>query len=193
MDRTPTGEGFLRLFVLCPEEGLRLLLMRQSGAKSAPRPPDLFDLADFEVRQRDEGAAFVSDCRILSGFPHLAHNLTALTAACRFARVLLLNGVPPENASSTARLLDRALAAFASGTRPDVTYLKALFVHLRSEGYPAREDWLASLGEDTRGWVEDLLARPVAGQLLPEDVVRTLARRLETWAKDGPDFRFPEN
>lgn len=194
LDRSPGGEGFVRLQVLCRESGVRLLLQRAAsgtGRGQRPPPPDLFDQVAFEIEARDEGPAFVKDARIVFHPTELPRHWEALQAASRFGRVLLDNRLSPDAAAPLFDLLVRALPAFSSGVRPDCTYLKCLYLLLRDEGYPVREDWALSLPLDAAQDLAALINTPLAAQTVGADRVRWLTRQIETWASHNAELRIP--
>jgi recombinational DNA repair protein (RecF pathway) len=196
LSRSPIGEGFVRLLVLCREGGVRLILQRAPAGAGSRRPriplPDLFDCAEFEVEQRDDGPGFVRDVRILATHPGLAKDWNRLSLASRLTRVVADNRGSSEDAPLLFTLLAKAFLAMERGIRPDAAYLKAIFVMLRETGYPVREDWALSLPADQRADLETLLRTPLDDLQTPPDRVRVLTHRLETWATNSLDLRFPE-
>lgn len=192
LDRNLAGESFIRLQLFCPVAGLRAVLQRATSSRSRVTPvADFLDLAEFDLESTGEQTAFVRDCRILRSHTDIARHLDGLRYAARFAHVLIENRLPPESAPGVFQLLDRITPAFAAGQRTECVYFKALFLLLRDEGLPVREDWASSLGLETREALHSILALPLAAQTSPPAQVLPLIAQLETWAVHNHDFRFP--
>ena len=67
-----------------------------------------------------------------------------------------------DSRTSVARLLRTALAAFATGVRPDAVSFKSLYCFARDEGYPVKQEWLPTLPKTIRTAALHLLRTPLA-------------------------------
>jgi hypothetical protein len=82
-----------------------------------------------------------------------------------------------------ASLLRGAFAAFASGVRPEIVYLKSVYRFARDEGYPLKQQWFPTLPPADRASVATLLNKPLAEQTAEPAVVARLQRRLDDYLR----------
>ena len=69
--------------------------------------------------------------------------------------------MPEESRRAVTSLLRTALAALATGARPDIVYLKSLYCFARDEGYPLKQQWFPLLPAADRATVAPLLNRHI--------------------------------
>lgn len=187
LDRLPAGEQHVRCPLLTPSQGILQALFRAGRRPPAPAP---FERLEAALERSDSGLWFAREWTVAGRADGLASNLAALTAASRFARVLLQNPLDPSAAEPVFRLHSRALEAFAAGVRPDAVYLKAFYVLLRDEGFPVREEWAVSLTADDRAALEACLRTPAAGEQPSEALVGRLTASLERYATSELELRL---
>ncbi|MDR1816802.1 MAG: hypothetical protein LBR07_01165 [Puniceicoccales bacterium] len=191
LSRRQSGERFLLLALLSPEKGVLNFLLRDSARPDAARP-DLFDLAEVTLTApRNAGPRFGSNYRILRRLDALGADIARLDAACRLARVIAGNPIPDESAPALFALFGRALEAIASRPRPDAAYIKALWQIVRGEGFPVREQWLASLPPVDAAALRATLRQPLDAVAAPPAEVGQLTLRLERWLAGECHFSIP--
>jgi len=192
LDRALGSEGWSRLTVFSANDGRLECLQRLTSKPSAAAPPlDLFDHVRATLETRNQGRTwFVREAMPLRRRTGLGASYAALTHACRFARVLARTPIHDDSRAAVAALLDRALDAWETGTRPDAVYFKSLFLLARDEGFPVREEWIRQLAAGDRAAAEALLRHPIAEQTTSEPEVRRLSGVLEDYLAQH-DFFFP--
>lgn len=191
LDRSPSGEHWLRLLCFSREAGNLDCLLRLARRTAANAPAlDLFDETQLALETRNQGRTwFVREALPLRRRTALGASYPALRAACRFARVLAQNPVPEESRDEIYALLERALEAWEAGTRPDSVYFKSLYLLAREEGYPVREEWWHELAPTDRAAVESVLRQPAAEQTASEGEVARLIAALEHYLRHHTEIR----
>lgn len=191
LDRQAAGENLVRLALLTREEGALPAWLRTSSRPSSPSPPDLFETVAAELKPASAPGWFIHDLRRLSGHPSLALNYEAFTLASRWARLLANNPSPTHDSPGTFDLTAQALSAFARGTRPDLTYLKATWRLARDAGYPVREEWAPSLPHPLQSSLAPALQEPLDTASTTPSTTQTLTSSLESYLHHTHDFRLP--
>ncbi|MGA2052655.1 MAG: hypothetical protein ABSH19_05020 [Opitutales bacterium] len=205
LDRTPAGENHLRLTLLTPAPGLLKAMLRDSPAKSARSPastrPDLFDHAAVVLEAPAPGAAhgavyFVREYKVLRRHAGLGRRYPALTAASSLASLVARHAMHFETCAPVFSLCRQAFGALEDGAPPDAVHLKALFLLATTEGYAAREQWLALLAPEDRELVLTILRKPAAdaARLPPADAARLprLRQACERWLAEHTDLSSDE-
>jgi recombinational DNA repair protein (RecF pathway) len=194
LDREGRGESWLRLALFAREHGVLHAQQRRSRRAAATTVAlDLFDEVRTTLESRNQGQTwFVREAEPLRRRPRLGASYSALQAACRFARVLLLNPLHEDGREAAYALLQRALDAWETGVRPDAIYGKSLFLFARDEGYPVREEWLAQLDRDDRATMNRILREAAADQTTPVREVDRLTAALEEYLRQNAAMRFGE-
>lgn len=185
LSREPSGERFLKLAFLCEEQGLVGCLLRVSttmkpGANTPP-VPDLFDTAEITLTPaKGSGVNFASGYRVTHRAAAIGADYARLTAACRWARILIKNPPTPDSHEAVFALCKQALEAFASRPRPDATFFKSLWKLAKDGGWPVLEHWLAGLSPADNAHARTILQKPLDAQETPPDIVARLTLALES-------------
>jgi len=192
--REPSGERFLKITFLRADTGVALFLLRRSS-KPAAAAPDLFDSAEIELAPPRPGAAagvrFANEYRVLRRRRRLAADYERLELACRLARIVAANPLPPESAPAILALLENALGAFETRPRPDAALLKTLWRLAGGEGLPVREHWLPSLNAADAAATAAILRTPLDRQTEDAARVSRLRASLEHWLAAECHFVIP--
>lgn len=192
LDRTTSGDSWLRLALFSPEQGVLTVMQRQSRRAAATAPAlDLFDEVRATLESRNEGRTwFVREAAPLRRRPGLGASYGVLREACRFARVLVHNPLHDDSRDAVYALLHRALDAWETGVRPDAIYGKSLYLYARDEGYPVREEWRAQLEAADHAMLDRMLRQTAAEQSTPEGDVARLTKALEEYLRQTAAMRF---
>lgn len=192
LDRNPSGDNWLRFALFSGEHGRVDALARVSRRAANVTPLlDLFDEVRCTLETSNQGRTwFVREATVLRRRAGLGASYTALREACRFSRVLARNPLHEDSRAGVYALLNRALAAWEAGHRPDAVYFKSLFVLARDEGYPVREEWRAQLDRSDQAAVDRILREPAAGQTINVDDVSRLAAALEQYLHENASMHF---
>ena len=188
--RPAAADGWENYRLFTPESGL-LSAMRRLPKKAAPAeaPLDLFDDADVGLESPNQGRSwFVREARIRVRHAEIGRSYEALLAASAFTRLIAHNPVGPESRLAVLTLLREALAAFAARQRPEIVLLKSVYRFARDEGYPVRQEWLASIPEAERPAVLDLLTQPVKVSTASAEEVAVWQRRLDDYLRSEADL-----
>jgi hypothetical protein len=207
LDRVAAGENHLRLTLLTPAPGLLTALLRESrgprsgkSSRAASPPatrPDLFDHAAVLLEPPDPGAAhgsvyFVREYKVIRRHAGLGSRYPALAAASALASLISRHAAHFETCAPVFALLRQALAALDDGAPPEAVHLKTLFILAHTQGYPAREQWLALLTPADRELALNILRQPVADatRLPPAETTRlpNLRRACEHWLAEHTDL-----
>lgn len=183
--KRPPSDAFQSLSVFSGEHGGLLVLQRVSKKASATAVPlDLFDEAALHLESSNQGQTwFVKEARLITRHADLGRSYDTLRFASALAALIARNAVSEESRPAVAALLRQALAAFASGARPELVWLKGLYRFARDEGYPVKEEWFPTLTATDRGTVATLLNQPLAAQTASAEIVARLTERLETYLR----------
>ena len=164
--REDAGENHLKLRLLCQESGLVLGMQRQSrSGKTSKNPiPDLFDLIQVTLNLPKTGGTglyFMGECHIIRRHPGLGKQYSRLKAAGDYARLLIRNAAHLEDHDRLFTRTCRFFEILEQTDLPQVAFLKALFLFLREEGYPLKEDWWNRLPPPARSRTTHYLNDPL--------------------------------
>jgi hypothetical protein len=84
--------------------------------------------------------------------------------------------------------LRTAFDAFGESGRPDVVYLKSIYLFARDEGYPVKQEWLPSLSASDRATASAILGRKVDDQDIEADGVARIRRSLEDYLGESTEI-----
>lgn len=183
--KRPPTDSFQTFTVFSAEHGPLIALHRIAKQNTGSTLTlDLFDEAALVLESSNQGQTwFVKEARLITRHAGLGRSYETLQAASALARLLTRNTVPEECRARVHTLFSKALAALATTTRPDIVYLKSLYLFARDEGYPIKEHWFLSLSEADRKAVATLLNQPAAEQKTEPSVVALLQHRLEDYLR----------
>lgn len=193
IEKRPATDAFQAFTLFSPEHG-NLRVLQRVPRKASPThvAPDLFDEVGAMLESSNQGRTwFVKEIRIAVRRTGIGSSYDALRFASALVAVVGRNPVHDDSRASVARLLGTALDAFASGVRPDAVHLKSLYLFARDEGYPVKQDWIPSLGEEDRRAAASVLNRKVGEQeAAPEDVAR-IRKSLEAYLSGYTEIIIP--
>jgi hypothetical protein len=191
-----SGESFLKLHLLCPENGIQLCLKRVSSkASHQGAQPDLFDTAEVRINPSKQGTAnFVADFRVILRRSRIGQSYERLRYASDFANLLILNGTHMAEIPALYLLAERSLDAFTERNTPSVVFLKSVYLLLKDEGYPVRESWWPALPPKLRALTRELIQAPPPEHLSPEarEACETSIDQLLAWLRRETDLTLPD-
>ncbi|HEY1848195.1 MAG TPA: hypothetical protein VGG37_03260 [Opitutaceae bacterium] len=193
IDKRPPSESFQAFGLFSAENGNLAVLHRVPRKPSASHVSlDLFDEVAAVLETSNQGRTwFVREVRISERRTAIGKSYESLAHASALAAVIWRNPVHEESRPGVERLLRAALSAFAGKDRPDIIYLKSLYVFARDEGYPVREEWLPSLGAGERQLAESAIARPVEWAAVPRAQAALIRRSLEDYLRASTEIIIP--
>lgn len=193
IEKRPPTDAFQTFGLFSAEHGNLLALQRISKRGSSTlSSPDLFDEVHAMLESSNQGRTwFVKDIRIATRRAAIGRSYDALLFASALAGVIGRNQVHEESRENVALLLRTAFDAFATASRPDVVYLKSLYVFARDEGYPVKQEWMPSVPEAERGLAAGVINRPVAEQHPPAEAVARIRRSLEDYLSSNTEIVIP--
>jgi hypothetical protein len=188
--KRPPTDAFQGLTLFSPEHGALRAQQRISQKSAATSPAlDLFDEAAFVLESSNQGSTwFVKETRLLTRHAAIGRSYETLVLASSLAALIARNPVHEESRAAVGTLLREAFAAFDTGVRSDIVYLKSLYRFARDEGYPVKQQWFPTLPPEDRTEVAVLLNRPLAGQTAGPETVARLRRRLEDYLRGDTDI-----
>ena len=186
--KRPPTDAFQACTVFSSEHGLLSVLQRLPKKSAASQVTlDLFDEAALMLESTNQGQTwFTKEIRLLYRPTGIGRSYATLTFASEFSALIARNRVPEESRAKVAALVRQVFGAFATSTRPEIVYFKALYCFARDEGYPVKQQWLPMLPADLRRTADTLLHLPVAS--LEEAAVdaahsQLLLRRLQEYLR----------
>ena len=190
LSKRPPADTFQTFNVFSAEHGALLILQRLAKKSAGTAVAlDLFDEASLLLESSNQGRTwFVKETRLVTRHPDLGRSYETLVAASALTSLVARNPVPEESRRAVTSLLRTALAALATGARPDIVYLKSLYCFARDEGYPLKQQWFPLLPAADRATVAPLLNRPLSDQTAPPAVVHALQRDLENYLRGHTDI-----
>ena len=190
LSKRPPADTFQTFNVFSAEHGALLILQRLAKKSAGTAVAlDLFDEASLLLESSNQGRTwFVKETRLVTRHPDLGRSYETLVAASALTSLVARNPVPEERRRAVTSLLRTALAALATGARPDIVYLKSLYCFARDEGYPLKQQWFPLLPAADRATVAPLLNRPLSDQTAPPAVVHALQRDLENYLRGHTDI-----
>ena len=191
----PSGESFIKLYVLSVESGIFLCMKRVSKKANSSTIPDLFDTAVILLETSQQGTVrFVKEYQLKQRRVVIGQNYRSLRSASRLSQLLVKNASHMPESEWLFRLTERAFDAFAAGKAPDVVLLKSLFLLLKDEGYPVRESWWPTLRADLRETAKCLLSEPSPVHIgKPEQkTCKRIEEHLTQWMRHQTDLIIPD-
>ena len=162
--------------------------------RSIPRSEgclDLFDEAELWLESSNQGRTwFIKEHRLIQRHTGIGRSYDALRAAAALATLISRNPVSDESRPAIDDLLRSSLTALATGGRPDISWLKALYRFLRDEGYPVKQQWWPELPAADRDTAAQLLNQPLAAQTADVATVAKITRQLEDWVHGETEIQL---
>lgn len=198
--QTSGSDNFEQLTAFSEEHGVLLCLARlpktatstrRSSTATSESRLDLFDEAELALESSSQGRTwFIKEHRHLRRFPGIGRSYDALRAAAALAGLVSHNPVSDESRAPIVALLRQSLGALEAGARPDLVWIKSLFIFLRDEGYPVKQQWWQQLGSAERDAAAQILNQPIAGQSPETALVARLTERLHEWLAGETEIRL---
>lgn len=199
--KLPSGsDTFEQLTAFAAEHGVLHCLRRVATGRArtplrasseVPTNLDLFDETELCLESSNQGRTwFIKEHRLIQRHDGIGRSYEALRAAAALGKLLGRNPVPDESREAVVDLLRTTFTALASGGRPDIVWLKALYCLLRDEGYPVKQQWWPQLGNTDRDIAVTLLNQPLAAQTAETDAVVRITRRLEDWVHAETEIKL---
>lgn len=186
--KRPPSDAFQACTVFSPEHGPLHVLQRLPKKSAASQLTlDLFDEVALQLETSNQGQTwFTKEIRLLHRSSGIGRSYETLRLASEFTALIARNRVPEDGRAKVGALLRQVFASFATSTRPDIVYFKALYCFARDEGYPVKQHWLPMLPAELRRLADDILYLPVAS--LEEAAIdarssQLLLRRLEEYLR----------
>lgn len=193
LNKEKSGENFIKLELFCPNEGKISSLSRIS--KKSPTQPflDLFDIAEIHLSSPEQGTHFfIKDFHPILHHRNISKNYHRFYYACHWMQILSLNLIHVENLHGLFSLTQKTLNAFNLSFQAHSIYIKTLYIFLRHEGYPIKEDWLTHLPATLLNHTLSILKNPLAEQNTPVQILEALIQNLESWINEATDLLLPK-
>jgi hypothetical protein len=193
LEKRPPTDAFQALLFFSPEHGNLMALHRVPKKPSATHvSADLFDEVSVILESSNQGRSwFVKELRVAARRSGIGRSYEALKFASALVAIIARNPVHEESRESVGKLLKTALDSFAQGVRPDVVYLKSLYLFARDEGYPVKQEWIPSLAEPERVGAAAVLNSKLGEQAVPPPEVAVIRDRLESYLEANTEIIFP--
>ena len=182
------GENNLYLEAFSQELGL-IAVMKRISAKKTSILPDTFDDISATLKPSEsEGLKFLGEFEILKRRLAIANRYDAFEDAASIANIVLRNGKHFEDTQSASNALRRSLDAIESGLNSTIVLIKFLYVSVKREGYPIKEDFFAKLSDVEQRLFATIITTPTKDLIDIVPHARTMLEKLELWIKTSTDF-----
>ena len=191
----PSGESFIKLYVITAESGIFLCMKRVSKKANSSTIPDLFDTAVILLETSQQGTMrFVKEYQLRQRRDVIGQNYRSLRSASRLSQLLVANASHMPESKWLFTLTERAFDAFAAGKAPDVVLLKSVYLLLKDEGYPVRESWWPTLRADLRETAKRLISKPSPAQIdkAEQKTCESIEQDLTQWMRHQTDLIIPD-
>ena len=191
----PSGESFIKLYVLTVQSGIFLCMKRVSKKANSSTIPDLFDTAVILLETSQQGTMrFVKEYQLRQRREVIGQNYRSLRSASRLSQLLVANASHMPESKWLFTLTERAFDAFAVGKAPDVVLLKSFYLLLKDEGYPVRESWWPTLRADLRETAKRLLSKPSPAHIdkAEQKTCESIEQDLTQWMRHQTDLIIPD-
>lgn len=192
LNKENSGENFLRLELFSPING-KISCLNHISTKTRNNPlPDLFDIVNIHLSSPRQGTIF-----FLKAFHPLLHhqniskNYSTFYYACNWIKILSMNLIHIDNLQHLFALTKKTLNAFNLSSQPHAIYFKALYLFVRHEGYPIKEDWLIHLSCALFNNALSILKNPLDAQNIPIPIIETLIHHFHSWISQKTDILLP--
>jgi len=188
LTREESGEFGWLFRVLTKKSGV-LLAYKRVSRKRASQIPDLFDHAEITFEIANSNMAFISEYTILAKYPSIASEYHTFEAACWFSKLLSQN-MPygDDGRAEVFNIAETAFVAWNSQKLPQVVLFKSLYLLMKSEGYPVKQDWIAGLNELERITAAHVLNTALKDMSVNDMDMEKLLASLQTWVKHHAHF-----
>jgi len=192
LNKKKSGENFLQIELFCPKQGKILGLSRLSTKSSTKCLLDLFDIVQINLSLPTQGTHFfINECHPILQHHNISKNYNIFYYACHWIQILSRNLIYVDNLDYLFSLTQKTLNAFNLSSQPHSIYLKTLYLFLRHEGYPIKEDWLTHLPSQLLNHAIFVLKNPLIEQTTSVQILETLIQNLESWVKQNTALLLP--
>jgi hypothetical protein len=198
LSRDLTVGGYERIGVLSADEGFLRVMRRLSAKTAVEQVPDIFDHCAINLRSRQGGAWFLSEYEVLRRYSGIGAKYDALDAASTWAALASANAPELESCAALCEISAKLFDSLDRLAPPQPALLKAIYLFAKSEGLPAREEWLVGLINKQRKTAETVLRLPLdeaasaASNSITEDVT-ALNRDIVEWMCRNHDMVPPRH
>ena len=181
-------EGHCDLSLFSARRGL-LKCRRRLAANKSSTVPDLFSEIEAVVNPIGGGQlCYLGEWRLLKSRSGIGVDYKRLEAAGALARIISLNARWLATFDHASALFGKALDALDAGAPCETARLKAIFLLVRSEGYPVEEDWRMGWLEKDRVALGNLLFEPIESCGVSSKDIKRWRQDLEKWVVAETDF-----
>ncbi len=189
LDREVRGESSLYLSVFSDSLGFCCTIKRMSG-KLTSIAPDIFDDISAKANSvESDSPKFLGEFEILKRRGKIALNYDSFMQASEVCKCVLKNGRHIEDAPKLSRLLRRTLDAIDMGAPAIIARLKFMYLFARGEGYPVKEDFIASLSRDNAEMFMEAIRTPAADCTGLSENMGGLPEKFFMWIRSNTDIR----
>ena len=191
----PSGESFLKLYLLTEESGVFLSMKRISKKANTSTTPDLFDQAAVILETSQQGTMrFVKEYQLIRRREAIGLSYRSLRGASRLGQLLVTNAAHMPESEILFDMTARAFDAFAEGKAPEVVLLKSLYLLLKDEGYPVRESWWPTLRADLSQSAQRILKAPAPTRIdaAERETCERIEQHLSQWMRYETDLIIPD-
>lgn len=192
LNKESSGENFLKLELFCPNNSKLLSLNRCSTKLKTNNLLDLFDIGHIHLTlPQQNGLFFVKEFHPILHHKNIPKNYTTFFHACNWIKIVSKNLLHIDNLQYLFSLTQKTLHAFNASSQPHSIYLKTLYLFVRQEGYPIKEDWLVNLSPDLLNHAICILKNPLSTQNTPIRILEILIQDIHSWMTQKTEILLP--
>ena len=181
LDKSLRGEDFFLYTLISPTEGLCYCMKKIPSRKTAILP-DFFEELFLKAEQPTSGSVFfMRDFECINKNLHLAQNYAAMMSAGEISKFIIQSANHLESTQKLYTYLKNALNAFQHKDKHDIVHIKWLYVFVKSEGFPIKEDFYSGLPPHEQEMFSTLILTPTEQVFLESELTEKLLRRLQFW------------
>lgn len=166
-----------------------LSMMKRISAKKTSALPDIFDDIEASLNPSSSGdLKFVGGFEIRRRRTAIASDYGAFEDAAAIAGVVRRNGRHIEDTARLSARLRRSLDAIDAGMPSQAVRLKFLYLLVRDEGYPVREDFFARLSENEKRLFAVIVNTPSAELSDFKAYSRDMLEKFCRWISESTDI-----
>ncbi len=189
LDKEKRGETSVLLTAFSSEEGLVVMFKKMSSKKTS-LVPDLFDEISCQVQLPEANASinFLQQFDILEHRESIGISYEKLCCACELTSIVKLNGAHIYEKQSLFSLLSKALESIEKSTSLAEIKIKFLYLLVKEQGYPIKEDFFKSLPEEDKNKFASILKTPISSESTSDNNAEKLYNALKYWVQTQTDI-----
>lgn len=178
-------EKILSISLLTPQRGIITCYQKRKVQNQINSNIGLFDIIECSLSLKDNSPkGFLNKHRVIKYHSGIGTHYRKLNLASKWSQFVEKNFIQTTHTEAIYKLSIQTFLALSEEEKPEVTYFKSLYLAIKEEGYPIKEEWVKLLTAEKNQNTKEILSQPIKAQAFPESTVNELTQSLESWAKE---------